>query len=143
MKIKNSGSLEDRMLVREIYGLYATASCQGDVEAWLDLWTDDAQWNSHIFNRRGKAELRQQWNDLWVNFGKLGFLSDVGPVAVTGDTARAQSVAREVIRLTDGSLFKLIGTYDDHLVRVDGVWLFARRDYNPLVEELTASHAMN
>lgn len=138
-KMKNSGSLEDRMLVRETYGLYMMASCHGDVDAWLDLWTDDAQWNSHLFNRTGKAELRDQWDSLWANFANTGFISDVGPVAVTGDTARAQSVAREVIRLVDGSVFKLIGTYDDHLVRVDGRWLFSRRDYSPLVEEHIAA----
>jgi len=133
--MKNTGSLEDRMLVRETYGLYAMASCNGDAEAWLELWTDDAQWNSHMFTRRGKVELRQQWDDLWGSFDKLGFLSDIGAVEVTGDTARAQSVAREIIRLKDGSLFKLIGTYDDHLVRAGDRWLFSRRDYSPLVEE--------
>ena len=86
------------MLVREVYGLYTMASCHGDMEAWLDLWTDDAEWNSHLFTRKGKDELRLQWNELWVNFDQLGFLSDVGPVSVTGETARVESVAREVIR---------------------------------------------
>lgn len=137
--MKNSGSLEDRMLVRETYGLYAMASCHGDADAWLDLWTDDAEWNSHLFTRKGKDELRGQWDDLWANFEKTGFLSDVGPVAVSGDTARAQSVAREVIRLVDGSVFKLIGIYDDYLVRDGDRWLFSRRDYSPLVEEHIAA----
>jgi ketosteroid isomerase-like protein len=59
--MKNSGSLEDQMLIREAYGLYAAARCQRDVEAWIELWTDDAQWNSHVFNRRGKDEVRQLW----------------------------------------------------------------------------------
>lgn len=133
--MENSGSLEDRMLVREVYGLYTMASCNGDMNGWLGLWTDDAEWNSHLFNRKGKAELRQQWDQLWVNFDQLGFLSEVGPVAVNGDTARAQSVAREIIRMADGSLFKLIGVYDDYLIRMDGRWLFSRRDYRPLVQE--------
>lgn len=137
--MKNSGSLEDRMLVREAYGLYAVASCERDVEAWLELWTDDAQWNSHMFNRRGKDEIRQQWQELWSNFDKVGFLSEVGPVEVSGDIARARSIAREVIRMADGSLYKLIGTYDDELVRAGDRWLFVRRDYSPLVEELGAS----
>lgn len=134
--MKNSGPLEDRMLIRELYGLYADASCRGSVEDWLTLWTEDAQWNSHIFQCAGKDELRQQWDTLWANFASVGFLGEVGPIEVTGDTAKARSVAREIIRLADGGLYKLVGLYEDYLVRVDGEWLFRRRDYQPLVEEL-------
>ena len=139
--MQNIGSFEDRMLVREAYGLYALASCEPDVEAWLDLWTEDAQWNSHLFKRRGRDDLREQWHELWANFDKVGFLSEVGPVQVSGNLARARSVAREVIRLADGSIFKLIGIYDDELVRSGETWLFARRDYTPLVEEFPVSES--
>jgi hypothetical protein len=134
--MKNSGPLEDRILIRELYGLYADASSRGSAEDWLALWTDGGQWNSHIFQCTGKIELRQQWDSLWANFASLGFLSEVGPIEVTGDTAKARSVAREIIRLTDGSLYKLIGAYEDHLVKANGEWLYARRDYRPLVEEV-------
>jgi hypothetical protein len=134
--MKNSGPLEDRILIRELYGLYGDASCRGSVEDWLELWTEDGVWNSHIFECTGKAALRAQWNALWENFASLGFLSELGPVEVTGDTARARSYAREIIRLKDGGLFKLIGAYEDQMVRRNGTWLFARRDYRPLVEEL-------
>ena len=90
---------------------------------------------SHLFRRRGRDDLREQWHELWANFDKVGFLSEVGPVQVSGNLARARSVAREVIRLADGSIFKLIGIYDDELVRSGETWLFARRDYTPLVQE--------
>ena len=130
-----SGPMEDRLLIRELYGLYADASNRGDPEAWLACFTNDGQWNSHIFQCSGKAELRRQWDQLWANFGSLGFLSEIGPIEVTGDTARARSYAREIIRLTNGGLYKLIGAYDDELVRQNGSWLFSRRNYRPLVEE--------
>jgi len=123
------------MLIRELYGLYSDASNRGDADAWLATFTEDGQWNSHIFQCRGPAELRRQWDLLWANFASLGFLCEVGPIEVSGDTARARSYAREIIRLKDGGLYKLIGAYDDHLVRKDGTWLFARRDYTPSVEE--------
>ena len=41
----------------------------------------------------------------------------------------------EIIRLKDGGLFKLIGHYDDELVRENGQWLFLRRNYQPQVLE--------
>ena len=130
-----SGPLEDRLLRRELYGLYADASNRGDAEAWLACFTDDGQWNSHIFRCTGKAELRAQWDALWSNFASLGFLSEIGPIEVTGDTARARSYAREIVRLTSGGLYKLIGAYDDYIVRQNGEWLFSRREYQPSVEE--------
>jgi ketosteroid isomerase-like protein len=135
----NTGPMEDRLLIRELFGLYGDASCKGDGEAWLDLFAQDCEWNSHMFNRKGKADLREQWDQLWAAFDKLGFLSEIGWIAVDGDTARASSQAREIIRLKDGNLFKLIGHYDDYLVRENGQWLFARRNYQPLVEEAPGS----
>ena len=131
----NVGPMEDRLLIRELFGLYGDASCRGDAEAWLETFAEDCEWNSHMFECRGKPALREQWNQLWTTFDKLGFLSEIGWIAVTGDTARASSQAREVIRLKEGSLFKLIGIYDDELVREDGQWRFSRRNYRPLVLE--------
>lgn len=131
----NSGPMEDRLAIRELFGLYGDASCKGDADAWLELFAEDCEWNSHMFNRKGKADLREQWDQLWLAFDKLGFLSEVGWIAVEGETARASSQAREIIRLKDGGLFKLIGHYDDELVRENGQWLFARRNYQPLVLE--------
>ncbi len=131
-----TGPSEDRLAIRDLYGRYGDASTRGDVEDWLACWTEDGQWNSHIFRRSGKADLREQWDVLWANFAKVGFLSDVGAIEVDGDRATCRSVAREIIRLKNGGLFKLIGRYDDYLVRKNGEWLFAQRDYQPLVEEL-------
>lgn len=133
--MRNTGPLEDRILIRELYGLYADASSRGDVDDWLACWTDEAQWNTHLFERSGKQDLREQWDQLWANFASLAFLSEVGPIEVAGDLARARSTAREIVRLADGGLYKLVGAYEDHIVRENGVWLFARRDYRPLVEE--------
>ncbi|MEO6716328.1 MAG: hypothetical protein ABIM50_03655 [Novosphingobium sp.] len=68
MTVQNTGPLEDRMLIRELFG----------------------------------------------------FLSEIGWIAVDGDKARASSQAREIIRLKDGGLFKLIGHSNDELVRENG-----------------------
>ena len=133
--LTNSGPMEDRLLIRELFGLYGDASCKGDADSWLATFAEDCEWNSHMFNRKGKADLREQWDQLWLAFDNLGFLSEIGWIAVDGDTARASSQAREIIRLKDGGLFKLIGHYDDYLVRENGQWLFSRRNYQPLVLE--------
>jgi ketosteroid isomerase-like protein len=129
------GPREDQLAIRDLFGSYSDASTRGSAEDWLACFTEDGQWNSHLFRCTGPAELRKQWDLLWATFAKLGFMSEVGSIEVDGDKAVCRSVAREIVRMADGSIFKLIGRYDDVVVRRGGRWLFARRDYQPLVQE--------
>lgn len=129
------GPREDRDAIRELYASYSDASACADVEAFLACFAEDGQWNTHIFERRGKTELRGQWDELWLGFEKVGFLTEIGAIEVEGDRATCRCVAREIIRLKTGGLFKLVGQYRDQLVREEGTWLFARRDYDPIAEE--------
>lgn len=131
-----TGPIDDRIAIRELYDTYGDCSCRGDPDAFVACWTDDAQWNTHLFNRQGTAELREQWDSLWAAFDKVAFLGNVLSIEVDGDTARARAIAREVIALKGGGVFKLAGLYHDQLVRSGARWLFARRDYEVLVEEM-------
>jgi uncharacterized protein (TIGR02246 family) len=130
-----TGPLEDRLAIRELYGTYTDASSRGDREGWLACFTEDGEWNSHLFKVSGRDGLRAQWDALWANFTTTSFLGEVGMIAVTGDSATARAFAREVILLTNGRVYRLAGRYDDELVRVNGEWLFARRNYTPLIDE--------
>lgn len=131
-----TGPLEDRIAIQELYGTAADASSRGDADCWMDTYADEGcEWNSHLFERAGKAEIRKQWDELWAGFEKVGFLGTVGSIEVSGDTAKARCTAREIVRLKDGKVFKLVGLYWDDLVRVDGEWKFTRRNYEPLVFE--------
>lgn len=129
------GPREDHLAIRELYASYSDSSCRADEEAFLSCWTDDGQWNSHIFRLSGHEALKEQWRSLWTGFDKVGFLGDVLSIEADGDTAACRCVAREIIALKGGGVFKLIGLYRDEVVRQDGRWLFRRRDYEPLVEE--------
>lgn len=131
-----TGPMEDRLAIRELYDTYGDASCRGDVETFLTCWIDDGQWNTHLFTRTGKAELREQWDTLWTGFDKVAFIGNVLSIEVDGDTASCRALAREIINLKGGGVFKLAGLYHDRLTRQGGQWLFAQRDYEVLVEEL-------
>lgn len=134
-----TGPLEDRILIRELYGRYADASWRQAKQDWLDCWTEDARWNNPpAFECTGKAAIARQWDQIWADFSDLAFLGEIGSIEVTGDQARARSLAREIIRLKSGGLFKLAGAYEDWLVRVNGEWRFTRRDYRALIMELPA-----
>lgn len=131
-----TGPLEDRIAIHELYGTAADASSRGDTEAWLATYArEGAEWNSHLFQNAGMPAIAAQWEELWQGFEKVGFLSTVGAIEVDGDTATARCTAREIIRLKDGKVFKLIGIYRDRLAREDGEWKFTVRDYEPLVFE--------
>lgn len=130
------GSLEDRMAIRDLYGLYADASARNNAAGWLDTWAENGRWKSHIFDCTGKEALKQQHATIMAMFDDLAFLSEVGAIEVDGDKAIGRSIAREIGRMKDGKLFKLVGRYDDQLVRVGGRWLFAYREYAPIIQEM-------
>jgi len=123
------GSIEDRLLIRELYGYYSDVSSLCDKESWLSCWTDDCHWKSTLFECNGKQEISEQWDKLWANFETMGFLSNISFINIEGDTAKARIVTQEWIRLSEGGTQRLMGYYEDELRRVDGVWLFTSRQY--------------
>jgi len=131
-----TGPLEDRLAIQDLYGTAADASSRGDKDEWMATYADEGcEWNTHLFQCAGKERIAAQWDELWSGFEKVGFLATVGSIEVTGDTAAGRCTAREIIRLKDGKIFKLIGLYRDEFVRVGGQWKFTRRNYEPLVFE--------
>lgn len=130
-----TGSIEDRMLIEDLYGRYADASCRGDSDAWLACFTEDGQWNTHIFRCAGHAEMREQWKTLWADWDKVAFWCNIATLRISDDTATARSYAREIVALSAGGLFKLFGSYDDTMVRRNGQWLYSHRDYLPMIVE--------
>jgi len=66
----------------------------------------------------------------------VAFFGNVLSIEVSGETASARALAREVVLLKGGGVFKLAGVFEDQLVHQGGQWLFAKRDYKMLVEEL-------
>lgn len=127
--MRNTGSLEDRFLIRELYGFYVDANSRGDKENWLSCWTEDGRWKTGFFDIQGKQAISEQWDGLWQAFESMGFLVNIGCIHVEGDTARARIVSQEWLNQADGSTTRAMGYYEDELRRVDGVWLFASRQH--------------
>jgi hypothetical protein len=131
-----TGSLEDRMLIRELYGRYADASWRGAREDWAACFTADGRWVSHLFNCHGTAQLLETWDSLWKDWTGVAFMSEIGSIEISGERAKVRSYAREIVQLKNGGIFKLAGHYDDDLVRQNGEWLFASRVYQLKITEM-------
>lgn len=131
-----TGSIEDRLTIRELYGAYGDASWRSDREAWVACFTSEGRWTSHLFDCTGHEDLRRTWDSLWADWESVAFFTDIGSIEIADDTAQARSYAREIVKLKNGTILKLAGSYADSLVRSDGKWLFARRDYTMIIPEM-------
>ncbi len=129
------GSIEDRLTIRELFGAYSYAGAIASPDAWLDCWAEDCRWVSHLFDVSGKPALRAQWDQLWADWKCVAFLNEIGMIEVAGATATVHSTTREIVELKSGALFKLVGRYDDRLVKANGEWRYQRRDYTVLFTE--------
>jgi ketosteroid isomerase-like protein len=125
----------DRLLIRERLGAYGDASSRADVDAWLACWTEDGVRAQAGVEVAGKAALRAMWDKVWGLLDRMAFFSELGALEVRGERATARCYCREIMVLKGGGLWKVVGVYDDLLVRQDGVWLFARRDYQLFIDE--------
>ena len=129
------GSIEDRLKIRERLGTYSDAVFRGDVEDYLACWCEGAVRSGFGGECRGKQALREHWTTVWESLERMGFFTQVAAIEVDGDRATARSYCLEILRLKNGDSRRLVGMYNDELVRENGDWLFARRNYEVLIEE--------
>lgn len=130
-----TGPMEDRLAIRELYGTYGDASWRGDREQWVSCFTADGRWTSHLFDATGHDALRATWDGLWKDWNAVAFLSEIGAMEITGETATCRSYAREIIRTKSGATFKLAGHYADKLLKQEGEWQFVLRAYTMTIDE--------
>lgn len=131
-----SGPLEDRLLIRELMGDYSDATFRRDAEGWLACWTEDGvRAQAGAAEHRGKPALRAMWDTVWAMLDRLAFFTEIGVIEVHGDRATARCYCREILFLKGGGVRKVVGVYDDDLVRESGKWLFARREYQLFMDE--------
>jgi uncharacterized protein (TIGR02246 family) len=129
------GPTEDRLAIHELYGAYADATMRADRDLYLSLWADDGVRAAPDSVAEGKAAIAAHWDGVWGGIKQMGFFGEVGSIVVDGDTASARVHCHEIVEFKDGNVWKVIGRYEDRLARIEGRWVFARKDYTLVMRE--------
>ncbi len=129
------GPLEDRMAVRERIDAYSDAVFRKDADAWIANWREDGVWRLPSVDVAGKAQIKAAWVRAMSAFAVAGFFATPGAIEVRGDRASVRVYTQEVLIDHAGNVRRIVGAYDDELVKEAGVWLFASRAYKVLHDQ--------
>jgi hypothetical protein len=80
------------------------------------LWRSSVLWTTGG-ECRGKPALREHWQGIFRVLERMTFFTQIAAIEVTGDRATMRSYCREILPFKGGAIRKLIGVYDDELVR--------------------------
>jgi ketosteroid isomerase-like protein len=130
-----SGPIEDRLAIRERIEAYSDAVFRHDAEDWIDCWADDGVWRLPGIDVSGKANIKAAWIGAMGGFAMAGFFATPGAIQIDGDRALVRVYTLEVLVLKAGGVRKIVGAYDDELVKQAGIWRFASRRYTVLHDE--------
>lgn len=129
------GPVEDRLAIRERIEAYSDAVFRKDADAWIANWAEDGVWKLPGIDVTGKAQIKAAWVGAMSNFAVAGFFATPGAIEVRGDHASVRVYTQEVLIDHAGGVRRIIGAYDDELVKTDGAWLFASRAYTVLHDQ--------
>lgn len=129
------GTIEDRLAIRERIDAYSSAVFLKDAEAWIANWCEDGVWSLPGIAVSGRAQIKAAWMQAMDAFALAAFFATPGSIVVQGGTAAATVFTQEILIDAKGGVRRIIGAYDDELVREAGVWLFRRRSYRILHDQ--------
>jgi ketosteroid isomerase-like protein len=124
-------TVEDRLMINDLFVRYTTALDAGDVETIIGCFTDDGALESPAVGiysgRRGIREFAVRF--AW--FREAGsqlrhFISNLA-VQVEGEQATATCYLLNIITRNGKTDLLAPGRYDCRLAKVDGEWLFSHR----------------
>lgn len=125
----------DRLAIRERIEAYSDAVFRHDADAWIACWAEDPVWSLPGAEVRGRAVIRGAWEQAMAGFKLAAFFAVPGVVEVNGNTATARVYTQEILELAAGGMRRIIGAYDDELVKEGGAWVFKSRRYRVLRDE--------
>jgi ketosteroid isomerase-like protein len=126
------GPIEDRIAIRERIESYGDAVFQRNEKAWAANWAEDSVWNLGGMEVSGKSNIVALWRQAMAGFSYVSFFGSPGAIRVEGNSADARVYTLEFLIEAAGKARRVVGQYDDQLVKQNGQWLFRARTYRVL-----------
>jgi len=135
-----TGPMEDRIAIRELMDTHAHGVMTKDPKIWGAIWAEDAYWAlpeyPDLGGFSGKEAILAGWLESMKHYGlnhgasPMIYFMQPGMIAVEGEHAKAVAYTIEIYDdPASGKRVHTTGRYDDELKKIDGRWLFARREY--------------
>jgi len=127
----------DELAIRNVIARIARLADQGDLDEYVDQFTEDALWNFPPGPRKGRADILAGARERRAS-GTTGpgsrarhQISTVEvDVSEDGSTATADSYLMFVVNTANGPSVAVSGSYHDTFERQGSRWRLARRDIN-------------
>lgn len=142
-----TGPVEDRLAIRELMDTHAHGVMTKDAELWGSIWAEDAFWDlpeyPDLGGFTGREAIVAAWTASMERYGldsmakPMIYFMQPGSIAIDGD--RAKSVAYTIEIFDDpatGKRTRTTGRYDDELEKRDGRWMFTRRSYRSILNDV-------
>ena len=122
----------DDLAVRSLVARIAQRADDGDLDDYVECFSPDALWEMPGSPRTGRvairvgAEARRAEGQTGPGSATRHLVSTMA-VSVDGDRALATSYWQYFTETVDAPTLRLLGRYDDELIRVGGRWYLDRR----------------
>jgi len=132
-----SGSVEDKLAIRELVDIYADGVNQRSSKIWASTWAENSEWNLPVVPGMesvvGKENIVAAWEQAMSLFPFAFMLCSIGSIKVENrSVATMRSYTSEVVVTQDGTELRPQGVYTDSLKKIDGEWLFTQRVFSVL-----------
>jgi hypothetical protein len=132
----SAGDWLDRLAIQDVIVRYSDAATRGDFDAFGALWTEDAVWEVGPPIDTRVVGVQAILDDVTASLSAEDFFAQMthGSVVTLLDDAHASATTTiHALARRDGHhQVTNLGVYYDDLVKVDGVWKFARRRLQPV-----------
>ncbi len=124
---------EDQFEIQSLTQRYADAVMRRDADDWAACWAEDGAWDlGRDEPIRGRENIKAAWIEAMGGLSFVIFLVQPTIAKIDGDKATARSYVQETLQAADGTRFRIVGVYNDNIVREDGAWKFQGRQYHVL-----------
>lgn len=121
-------SLEDRFAIIDLCSVYNYTVDQADGEGWAATFTEDGVFAGPAGQAEGREALVPFCGQLAEAFPGGMHFTDNHLFEVDGDTCYHKCFLDFKVPSPDGSVASILLGYEDVIIKVDGEWLFKRRD---------------